>query len=281
MKTYPSIPRIADAPDGLFDSGHLWLLEKVDGAHLRFQLTDSGAIRFGDRTRVYDDPDAIPEPYGHAVRHVRECFDRAALRNAVDDVESVVFFGEATHRHAIEYDWDRLPSFLGFDVWSETDERFRPPGAVQGIFERLGLDPVNAIERERNTRDFDASSYSVPDSAWYDGPAEGVVVRNKRGGRAKILHPEFRGTGEPTPDDISAAELAERCATDRRFGKLEAELTGRGTSVTFESLYDLAVVDIVREEHGRLYGGSASVDVSEFRSALAPRVRAFLDENAE
>ena len=281
MKTYPSIPRIADAPDGLFDAGHLWLLEKIDGAHLRFQLAESGAIRFGGRARVYDDPDAIPEPYGHAVRHVRERLDRDALRSAVEDVESVVFFGEATHRHAIEYDWDRLPSFLGFDVWSETDGRFRPPGAVQGIFERLGLDPVNAIEREVNTRDFDPGSYSVPDSAWYDGPAEGVVVRNKRGGRAKLVHPEFQGAEAPAPADRSAEELAERCATKHRLGRLDDELAGRGEAVTFESLYDRAITDIAREEHGRLYGGSPSVDPSEFRSAVAARVRAFLDETAE
>ncbi len=281
MKTYPTIPRLADAPNGLFDAGHLWLLEKIDGAHLRFQLTDSGVLRFGGRTRVYDDSAAIPDPYGHAVRHVRERLDRAALRRAVDDVESVVFFGEATHRHAIEYDWDRLPSFLGFDVWSEPDGRFRPPGAVQAIFERLGLEPVNAIEREVNTRDFDAASYSVPRSAWYDGPAEGVVVRNKRGGRAKLLHPEFQGAEPPPPADLPAEELAERCATDRRLGKLEAELAGRGEAVTFESLYDRAVTDIVREEHGRLYGASPSVDPSGFHSALAARVRAFLGENAE
>ena len=279
MKEFPSIPRVADAPDGLFESGHLWVLEKIDGAALRFQLRESGAIRFGDRNRVYDDPEAIPAPYEHAVRHVRERLDRGALRNAVDDVESVVFFGEATHRHTIEYDWDRLPSFLGFDIWSESEGSFRPPGAVHGIFERLGLEPVNAVERELHTRDFDPKSYAVPMSAWYDGPAEGVVIRNKRGGWAKLLHPDFREVHETTPVDAPAEELAESYATDRRFEKLAHEHDGR--DVTFETLYDRALMDIVREEHKRLYHGSSSVDFPAFRSAVAARTRAFLDESTE
>lgn len=281
MKKYPSIPPVENAPEGLFDSGHLWIQEKIDGANFRFQLRESGAIRFGDRDRVYDDHGAIPEPFAHAVRHVRERLDREALGRAVDDVESVVFFGEATHRHAIEYDWERTPSFLGFDVYSAETDSFRPPGAAQGIFERLGLEPVNAIERELNTRDFDPNSYSVPESAWYDGPAEGVVIRNKRGGRAAILHPDFEADATVEPFEESAEELAETLATDGRFGRLQTELETRGTAVTVEALYDRVFEDVVREEHRRLYHGSSPVDIPEFRSALAARTRAYLNGTSE
>lgn len=54
MKQFPSISRVENAPDGLFESGHLWLLEKVDGAHLRFQLQDSGLVRFGDQDKHFE-----------------------------------------------------------------------------------------------------------------------------------------------------------------------------------------------------------------------------------
>ncbi|WP_336001784.1 RNA ligase family protein [Halorientalis halophila] len=278
MKQFPSIPRVANAPAELFDSGHLWLLEKVDGANVRFQLRQSGRLRFGDRSRVYDDPDEVPEPYNHAVRHVQRNLDRDALREAVDDVETVVFFGEAMHRHAIDYDWERTPSVLGFDVWSATEERFLQPDAAERIFDRLGLDPVPVIERERNARDFDPDSYTIPQSAFYDGPAEGVVVRNKRGQRAKIVHPDFREVDDTVPVDGSAPELARTFATDRRLRKLAARLEDRDRTVTFQALYERVLEDIVREEHKRLYHGDASVDRSEFRSEVAARTRAFLDE---
>ena len=35
MKQFPSIPRGDDAPEEIFEEGHLWLLEKVDGANIR------------------------------------------------------------------------------------------------------------------------------------------------------------------------------------------------------------------------------------------------------
>ncbi len=279
MKRYYSVPSVENAPEGMFDSGHLWLLEKVDGALFRFQLRESGLLRFGDRTRVYDDPDAVPPPYEHAVDHVQRRLGREALRNAVDDVESVVFFGVSTHRRTIEYDWDRIPPFLGFDVWSDDAETFRPPDVTEKAFEQLGLTPVNAFERERNTRDFDPSTYRVPDSAWYDGPAKGVVIHNKKGGRAKLLHPDFETTDDLSPIDDSPEELAERLATDRRFEAIAADLRSRGQPVSFETLHERAFEAIVREEHGRLFDGDSSVDLLAFRSAVAERTGEFLSAN--
>ena len=277
MKRYPPIPRLADAPDGLFESGHLWLTEKVDGDLLRVQLRANGLIRFGDRDRVYEDPEAIPEPYGHAVRHVRERLDREALGAAVDDVESVVLFGVATHRRRIEYDWDRLPSFLGVGVCSGEEGSFRPPDAAEGIFDRLGLEAVNAVERERNTRDFDPDSYAVPESAWYDGPAAGVVVRNKKGGRAKLIHPAFDESQSPEPIEATAEALADSYADDRRFEKIAAELRSRNEPVSFESLYDRTIEDIFREKRRRLFHSGSTVDVAEFRSAVAARTQRFVN----
>jgi hypothetical protein len=273
MKQYPDLPDAAEAPAELFESGHLWLLEKVDGAHLRFQLQPSGVIRFGDRKRVYDDADAIPEPYDHAVRHVRTHLDRDALRDAVDELTDVVFFGEAMHQYAIDYEWDRTPSFLGFDIWSGG---FRPPGAVQNIFERLGLTPVNAFERELPARDFDPESYSVPQSKWYDGPAEGVVIRNKRGQRATLLAPEFEETDRTVAVDATATELAERYATRERFRKHAREQQG-AQAITVDELYEAVLADILRENHRTLFEARDPVDMREFRSAVAEQTRAFLD----
>lgn len=275
MKQYPSTPRVADAPSALFESGHLWLQEKVDGATLRFQLRDNGLIRFGDRNRVYD-RDEIPTPYGHAVRHVRENLDRDALRAAVDDVSEITFFGEATHRHAIDYDWERMPSFLGFDVWSASKGRFLPPDAVERIYRRLGLDPIETFRKEVRATDFSPDRYEIPDSNWYDGPAQGVVVRNKVELRAKLLHPRFREVDDAKPVDGSAEALARRYATDRRFEKLVRTLDAGADAVTLETLFERAFEDIVREEHGRLFHADTALDRRAFRSAVAARTRQFL-----
>ena len=281
MKKFPSIPRITNAPNELFEEGHVWLLEKVDGANFRFQLQQSGLILFGDRSRVYEDPDAILESYQHAVRHIRENLDREALQSAVDTIEDIVFFGEAMHHHTISYDWERTPSFLGFGVWSADADAFYPFDTVERIFSRLGLDPVNAFEKEYRTRYFDLDSYTVPQSEWYDGPAEGVIIRNKRGDSAKLLHPAFREVDETVPVDAPAEELAAKYATQRRFEKLAAELDDRHQSVTFDTLYERALEDIVREEHKQLHHGETDVNMQVFRSEVAALTRKFLEERPD
>ena len=277
MKKFPSIPRVASAPDELFEEGHLWILEKVDGANFRFRLQESGLIHFGDRSNVYDDPAAVPDPYHHAVRHVQTNLDRGALRGAVDDVRDIVFFGEAMHRHTIDYDWDQTPSFLGFDVWSDDAGAFLDPGVAAQIFERLDLQPVNSIERELPARDFDPDRFAVPGSAWYDGPAEGVVIRNKRGQRAKLLHPEFQEVDETVPVDAPAEDLATKYATDHRFEKIVSKLEDRGEPATFETLYERVLEDILREEHKQLCHGGATIEMDSFRSEVAALTREFVD----
>lgn len=279
MKQFPSIPRTEEVPSDLLDSGHLWIQELVDGAHFRFRLRESGMLQFGDRNRVYRDPDDIPLPYHHAVRHVREEFDREALRAARDDVSSVVFFGVATHRHTIDYDWERTPSFLGFDVWDDADEgQFLPPDAVEQIYDRLGLQSVNVFEKEVRATDFDPKDYEIPSSAWYDGPAAGVVLRNKTGQRAKILHPDFEAAGDVsvTENDATAEDLAREYATRDRVEAVADELEDRGRSVTFDAVYDRVVEAIVREE--TLLREEGVIDAGAFRSEVAARTQEFLDE---
>jgi hypothetical protein len=276
MHPSPSIPRLADAAPELFERGHLWLLEHVVGDPLRFRLQPSGRIQFGDRTRVFD-ADDVPTTDEHAVSHIRKRLDRERLRRAVDDPSAVVFSGVAMHAAGVDYEWERTPSFLGVDVWSGDREQFRPPDAAEQIFEQLGLHPVNAVEKERNARDFDPESYTMPESAWYDGPAAGVVVRNKRGGRALLENPSVDTTREITPLDGAPDEVAAAVAPTALFDRLAARLDAEGRPVTFQSLYDLTRETVLRGNHERLTRSQSSVELSEFRGALAARTRSYLD----
>jgi hypothetical protein len=277
MKRYPSLPTVSDAPDDLL-SGHLWLLERIDGWHLRFRMEESGLLRFGDRETVYDDPETLPDAYGHAVRHVRERFDREVLRSAVDDVTDVVFFGVATHRRAIEYDWERLPSFLGHDVWSAEAGAFRPPDAAETIFERLGLDPVNAVERERRARDFDPEAYAVPSSAWYDGPAAGVVVRNKTGDRGVIRGLERSASVDRETVSVDLVEAAATHANREWLARIVARIEDRGEPVTVDVLAERAFEEFLRERHRLVARNGGDRTLEAIRSAILDRARTFLDD---
>jgi hypothetical protein len=248
-------------------------------------MDDSGLLRFGDAETTYDGPEAVPLPLRPAVRWVRERFDREALRDAVPTPERVTFFGVATHYCGTDYDWERLPPFLGADVWigSESDPAdgaFRPPDAAAAIFEGIGLEPVNAVAREVNARDFDPDGYAIPASAWRDGPAAGVVVRNKRGGRAKLAASESGGRSgapdaDPDPEAVAAAH-----ATDERVERAIAALSRQGATPAVDAVVERVIETIARETPVRFGDGGRGVDPDRLRASVRDRVRPALDGRA-
>lgn len=278
MKSRPPIPPLEAVREDLLAGGHLWIQEYVDGGRLRFQLRDDGSIRFGDGETVFR-PGDEPLPYRHALRHVRETLDREALRAAVDDVAAVTFFGVATHRRSIEYDWERTPDVLGTDVWTGAEERFLPPDRVEQIFSRLGLEPVNAFRKELRAQDFDPDAYETPDSNWRDGPAAGVVVRTKTGDAATLLDPAFEERDRTPPDDATAEALAERHATDALLERRSRDLESRGRAVTADALLERALEAVARAAPADRFR-DGGVDEAALRSALAPRIGAFMDDRA-
>jgi hypothetical protein len=284
---------VAEAPSALFDRGHVWIHELVDGDPVRFRMQRDGQLRFGDAIRPFGGD--VPPAYAHVVRHVRERFDREALREAVDDVESVVFFGRAMHRRGVDYEWERTPSFLGTDVWSATTDDYLLPDRVEKIYRRLGLEPLDPLESEVRAADFDPGSYAFPQSAWYDGPAAGVLVRNKTGLRARLSNPavgETPGSAAGTDragagkseagvggDETAAEAFARRYATTDRLASVARRLREEGRPVTFDALFERTVETVTRAQHHRLFGGQDDVDLRAFRSAVAARTRAYLADD--
>lgn len=270
MRAFPPVPDVADAPASLLD-GHLWLQEYVQGGGLRFHLRESGLLVFGDEDRVFEGDD-VPLGYRHAVRHVREQFDRDVLRGALDDVDAAVFYGVATRNEGLDYDWRALPPFLGFDVYDARDDAFLPPDDVERLFDRLGLDPLNAVRKELRGTDFHPGRYDLPESAWRDGQAAGVFVRNKTGDRARLLAADA-GLSEVEPFDGDVADLAAELVTDERVDRARESVTTGGVDAVTDRVLEL----LVREEYARVLGDDAAVDVDALRSAVGEQTRQRLD----
>ncbi|MFW5903186.1 MAG: hypothetical protein ACOCS7_00455 [Halolamina sp.] len=278
MNDAPSIPDLRDAPSELLESGHLWLQEWVDGRECRFRLQESGVLEVGDGERVFRPAD-VPPAFQATIRHVRERIDRDALRTAVDDVEAVAFLGLAAVRHRIEYDWGRIPPFLGYDVWLADESRLLPPDRVEAIYEGLGLTPINAVRKEVRAVDFDPDDDAFPESKWYDGPAAGIVVRNKTGDRGLLSNPAVvdRGGGEAedaggegsSPDPEA---LAREVTTDRRIDRAREGVATGNDRATPEAIVERLLEAVHREEAHRI-DRLADDDRRAFRTAVAAVVR--------
>lgn len=261
MHPYPSLPPATGVP-GDHLQGHLWVQEYVAGLPVRASVATSGLITFGDADRQFD-AGAEPLPYRETARYVRERLDVDQLRAAVDDAASVTFHGVATARQGFDYDWNRLPPFLGTEI--QTAARgLLPADATDRILDRLGLSAVNTFDREVPADHLTPDSYSVPESAWYDGPAAGVVLRDKHGARALV-----RGAtlGEPTP--VEAADLV-RAVDDARLDRIAADLEYSGRKATVDAVRDRLVAALAREAGDRL--DAADVGEQALREAALERV---------
>jgi hypothetical protein len=297
MKRYPAVPAVDDVEAGFFEGGHLWVQELLAGELLRVQLRESGALVLGARRREFSPGDA-PLRYRHAVQYVQDELDVTALREAVTDVESVTLFGVATQYAGVSYDWGRTPSVLGVDVWDADREAFLRVDAAERALDAFGLDAVNVFEKEVHVRDYGFADAPIPASAWYDGPAAGVVVRKKTGERLAIRDddvveehprdPPIDATRGPDVDGaagrLDPAAVADATATGERFERVARVVRDRGLPVTFDTVYDRLLAAIYRETHDWLLDENAGSGdatgrgfaLGEFRNAVAERTNEFL-----
>jgi len=268
VNRYPSLPALDAVPADYFE-GSVWIRELVVGAPLRFGVAEGGYLRFAAGERAFEtDP---PLPLRRAVDHLRRSFDVDALLREATDATGLVFYGVATVRDGIEYDWGRLPPFLGFDVRDGSD-RWLPNDAVERAFEGLGLSAANAFEKELPVRHFYPERYEIPDSAWYDGPAAGVVVRDSHGNRAERRNPGVERGADAGPTHPSdPAALAEALVTRGLVERLAAELGDPGT---FDALFEVTVAEVFRLAPAAVDGWDEAA-TRTFRGAVAERVRAF------
>ena len=269
MRPYPSLPDLDSLPADRFE-GSVWIRELVAGERLRFGVAEGGYLRFAAGERAFEaEP---PLRLRRSVGHVRDRFDVDALLREASDPTELVFYGVATVRDGVEYDWGRLPPFLGFDVRDGSRGTWLPNDAVERAFEGLGLGGVNAFEKELPARHFYPERYEIPDSAWYDGPAAGVVVRDSRGNRAARRNPDA-GDGVPAlPTEPS--DLASAVVTAELVGRLAGELGG---GATFDAVFEATLDESFRLAHAAVEGWD-DAEMRAFRGRVAERVREFASE---
>lgn len=245
--------------------GEVTLLEKVDGANCRFRYDrDADAILFGSRRQLfkeYDEPaplDRVNKQFRHAVEYITGRVDLTELAVLDAEEDGLWFFGEALHKHNIDYDaWDgkhpdpesETPNFVGFDVYSEGREEFLPHDEVEAVCDQLGLATVPVVARG-DASEFDADAIEVPESAFREadpdadeddvfnreGLAEGVVIKNDALDlRAKVVADAFTETKWSATDreEVSearevAGEFINRFVTDARVQKQAHKLVDEG-----------------------------------------------------
>lgn len=269
MRQYPPF-RTPEEPGQVLDSGHLWVLEYVTGPILGFSMDESGLVSFSLGGEELTD---VPPSVKRAVTHVRDRIDREGLRDGVEDVANIVFYGIATRNEGINYDWDALEPFLGIDIWVDHEDRFVTPDVNERVFDAIGLSPVPAFEKELPADHFDVSAYDHPDSHWRDGGAVGVIVRNKSGGKVLVENDavDLAPSTERADDEIVRERVAETFR--RELQRLNGTVNSVDTAVLEARIFDRLTRVCYAELADRLERDPDSV-----RDIVAAEVRAAVQE---
>ena len=226
-----------------------------------------------------------------AIDHVRETVDVDELP---DERHRMTFFGENMVKHSLDYDWDDVPRFIGFDIYCHDCEEYVEWEKAKTIFEvNLGLATAPVVD-EISVDDFD-QDYEVPESEWRDGKAEGVVIinedldENHRSGfstRAKLVTDEFvekhkesmDGGGRESVHDYE--KIASKYATEARIRKQIHKMQDEGRKLGMELMQNSGnstglpmrvVEDIFIEECPEIVRSNHTINMKKLRSEIAKK----------
>lgn len=295
MERYPKVRYPGEEETrGLFDAGEVYIQEKLDGSNFRFTLHE-GEFRFGSRNTEGDQ--LARDQFAAAIEFIKSTVDIETLKQHQADLGDLVYFGEAMNPHTISYDWDETPEFLGFDVWSVDDEVFLECDHAWELFvDDLGL-PYAPIVDIVPASEWDEYDFEVPESAFYDGPAEGVVFKNHTTATyGKFVRDEFKEKskqkfGASSKKDLTDTNLlVEEYVPPARVRSVAHQLIddGEWSDLRMEMMEDLpleVIRDMVDEEGSEIFiGESKTVDLGEFRSSVSSRcagvLRQMIDHQA-
>ena len=301
--TYPKVKRVGDhdVKDIFSDPNDAVVVqEKIDGANFRFMVKD-GNIIFGSRSRQLtndkgEDAD-VDKNFKRCVEYIREMLQDKDLT----DYDGMIFFGENCVKHTLDYDWDSIPPFLGFDIYDTNTQVFLTWWEVRCIYYQLGLKVVpevilahcSDVKNDIQSRGLDSfigkSYYASPSSD--DTKMEGVVVKNyDKQMFAKYVRDEFKEKnakafgGSPKynkVDDTDNAEFIFKYCTNARIEKIIFSHINEGKPLDMKlmgSIIKDTYLDIIEEEWREILTSNWKLDFKKLRKAIAPRCRAVLEQ---
>ena len=126
-------------------SSEIVIQEKIDGANFRFAFNGDKII-FGSRTQQLTSDEGeetnIAKNFRRCCQFVNKQTADLGLRKKYG---GLIFFGECCVKHSLNYNWDTIPPYLGFDIFHIETGRYYNYEDVKKIFEELNLEVVPEV----------------------------------------------------------------------------------------------------------------------------------------
>jgi hypothetical protein len=254
--------------------------EKIDGANTRFTIIN-GKILFGSHNREL----VLPEEDKFFKRFVQHIKSKVTPK---PELEGYIFYGEMCVKHTINYDWDKIPPYLGFDVFDLNKKAFLDHLGARRMFIDIGLGFVPVLWVKKVSELGEISEEMIPHSQYWDGTAEGVVFKNyKKQMMTKIVAEQFkeknkevfglskkqaRATGD---EEIIVATYC----TNPRIDKKVFELILEGHELGMPMMQELphrVQQDVYEENWHEILSSNYTINLREVRKLITKRCLAVL-----
>ncbi len=280
FKKYPKIKQLGheENEELLKDpEDEIVIEEKIDGANFRFMIKDKKII-FGSRTQQLEDDSG--GNWKRCIEFIKEKFEKTERQF----LEGYIYYGECITKHTMDYDWEKILPFLGFDIYDLETNKFIEEKDV--AFAKMGLPNIPQIKvvqakdiKSLTDDDVPISKYASPSSK--DQKAEGIVLKNyNKQIMAKYVREKFKeanretfgqsGKFTETDDDRIVAMYC----TNARIDKIIFKLIDDGHKLETKLMEHLPkrVMEDIYEEHWKeICWSKWSINFHQVRKKISKR----------
>jgi hypothetical protein len=270
----------------MFGEDMLFIEEKVDGGNGSFWLEEDG-IHFGSRSRdlTLENDTKMFQGFQLQLRLHLEKLKKEGIEINPD----YIYYMEWMAKHTISY--TKAPFVIGFDIRlkhgmnEEGFGLFLAREAREQEFNRLKIENVPLVWKGKvnelkklNIREL------IPKSQYYDGFAEGIVIKNysrkaREGNHqlyAKLVRDEFKEDNRAVFGNIKdknsdTSKIVEQFCTDARVRKAVLHFIDEGEKLELKLMAKVpsfVIKDILKEEFTTIFDSYKFVDFKEMKQKI-------------
>lgn len=301
FKKYPDIERLGseDNKDILaFETDTIVVEEKVDGGNFSMWIEENGLICFGSRNRnlTAENDKKTFEGYQTWLReHLLNLEKQGILLN-----QDYYYYLEVMQKHTISY--TKAPKFIGIDIRMKHMANQEGFGFFLGRdtreqeFTRLKIENVPLVWRGtvKEIKKMDINQM-ITKSAYYEGKAEGVVLKNyvrkhpheNHQLYAKIVTDEFKENNKAVfgglkQKNSDTSKIIEQYCTEARIKKAVLKFVNEeGLPLDRKLMAKVpthVTKDILKEEFKEIYDNYSFVDFKEMKQKIPRLCLKVIDE---
>ena len=272
------------------DDDDIIVEEKMDGANTRVYILDDKII-FGSRNVQLTSNDGTIDNIPRNFKRSNEYIHKKLAAIDMHRYSGLILFGETMVRHTLDYDWLHIPPMLMFDIYDTKTGNYLPYDKKIAIFNELDLPVVPLVMRKKavELRKIKIDDDFVPKSAWRNGRAEGVVLKNYTSQIfAKYVRSRFKednrqafGGSKKCAKDDSEKVVYTYCTNPRIEKAIMKLVDERDMPIDIKMMQYLPKTvweDIVEEECANLLHSNYVLDMKRIRKSIAKRCLAVLQQ---